>query len=160
VGQTRNYGHPEPRQSCVEGYRDALDHYKNLGQWAETVQARTSFSGLVADLIRATATSVTSIRFPSGDNGQLRGFDGALEAEGAPPYVPQGKSIWEFGVTDGGAAKATSDYTKRTEQRDEAARKETTFVFVSPRTWDKARLQTSAKLERASATRLGFSIFQ
>lgn len=108
----------------------------NLQQWADTLQARTSFPALVADLIRATAANITDIRFPSGDKGQVRGFDGVLDAIGIPPYVPDGRSIWEFGVTAGAAGKASSDYEKRTEQVDEAARKETTFVFVSPRTWD------------------------
>ncbi|THJ48822.1 hypothetical protein E9536_35260 [Burkholderia sp. LS-044] len=108
----------------------------NLQQWADTLQARTNFPALVADLIRATAANIMDIRFPSGDKGQVRGFDGVLEATGMPPYVPDGRSIWEFGVTEGAAGKATSDYEKRTAQADEAARKETTFVFVSPRTWD------------------------
>lgn len=108
----------------------------NLQQWADTLQARTNFPALVGDLIRATAANITDIRFPSGDKGQVRGFDGVLEAAGVPPYVPDGRSIWEFGVTEGAAGKATSDYEKRTKQVDEAARKETTFVFVSPRTWD------------------------
>jgi len=108
----------------------------NLQQWADTLPARTSFPALVADLIRATASNISDIRFPSGDKGQVRGFDGVLETTGMPPYVPDGKSIWEFGVTEDAAGKASSDYKKRTEQVDEAARKETTFVFVSPRTWD------------------------
>ncbi|SDD96192.1 hypothetical protein [Paraburkholderia lycopersici] len=108
----------------------------NLQQWADTLQARTSFPALVADLIRATAANISDIRFPNGDKGQVRGFDGVLDATGMPTYVPDGRSIWEFGVTEGAAGKAASDYEKRTRQVDEAARKETTFVFVSPRTWD------------------------
>ncbi|WP_063899997.1 hypothetical protein [Burkholderia ubonensis] len=124
----------------------------NLQQWADTLQARTNFPALVADLIRATASNITDIRFPSGDKGQVRGFDGMLEATGMPPYVPDGRSIWEFGVTDGAVGKASSDYEKRTEQVDEAARKESTFVFVSPRTWDNPKEKLSdwaqAKHER------------
>jgi hypothetical protein len=115
----------------------------NLQQWADTLQARTSFPALVADLIRATASNITDIRFPSGDKGQVRGFDGVLEATGMPPYLPDGRSIWEFGVTDGAAGKANSDYEKRTEQVDEAGRKESTFVFVSPRTWDNPKEKLS-----------------
>jgi hypothetical protein len=108
----------------------------NLEQWADTLQARTVFPALIADLIRATAPGITGIRFPSGDKGQVRGFDGVLEATGVPPYVPDGASIWEFGVSEGAAAKANGDYKKRTDQVDEGTRKETTFVFVTPRTWD------------------------
>ena len=119
----------------------------NLQQWADTLQARTSFPALVADLIRATASNITDIRFPSGDKGQVRGFDGMLEATGMPPDVPDGRSIWEFGVTDGAVGKANSDYGKRTEQVDEAVRKETTFVFVSPRTWDHPKEKLSDWVE-------------
>lgn len=111
----------------------------NLGQWADTIPARVQFPGLVGDLIRASATGISSFRFPRGDKGQVRGFDGVLDAESTSPYVPDGESVWEFGVTEAGAAKATSDYDKRTAQVDESTRKVTTFVFVSPRTWDGGR---------------------
>lgn len=108
----------------------------NLQQWADTLQARTAFPGMVADLIRASAPNISGIRFPCGDKGQVRGFDGVLEATGVSPYVPDGPSVWEFGVTEGALAKANGDYDKRTFELEEERRKETTFVFVSPRTWD------------------------
>lgn len=108
----------------------------NLEQWAETLQARTVFPGLVADLIRASASEISAIRFPNGDKGQVRGFDGVLEAVGVSPYVPDGNSIWEFGVTGDVVGKADGDYTKRTKEVDAAVRANTTFVFVTPRTWD------------------------
>lgn len=113
----------------------------NLQNWADTVQARTDFPGIVADLICATVNDISQIRFPRGAKGQVRGFDGVLEATGVTPYVPDGKSIWEFGVNGGAATKATAEYTKRTGQVDEATRNETTFVFVSPRTWDNPTLK-------------------
>ena len=109
----------------------------NLQQWADTLPARVNFPGLIADLIRASASEISNIRFPSGDKGQVRGFDGVLDATGVQPFVPDGRSIWEFGVTEGSTAKANKDYKKRTAEVDEAVRKQTTFVFVSPRTWDK-----------------------
>lgn len=108
----------------------------DLEQWAETIPARTEFPGLVGDLIRASAKSISNFRFPTGDKGQVRGFDGVLEAQSDYFYVPDGDSIWEFGVTEAGAAKATKDYDKRTGQVDEAIRLKTTFVFATPRTWD------------------------
>lgn len=111
----------------------------NLEQWADTLPARTSFPGLIADLIRASASDISAIRFPSGDKGQVRGFDGVLEATGVAAYVPDGNSIWEFGVSKGAESKAEGDYKKRTAQVNEAIRKETTFVFVSPRTWDNSK---------------------
>lgn len=108
----------------------------NLQQWADTLQARAVFPGLVGDLIRASATEIGTFRFASGDKSQVRGFDGRLQSTGAPPFVPAGDSIWEFGVNAGAAAKANEDYAKRTKEIPAARRAEMSFVFVSPRTWD------------------------
>lgn len=111
----------------------------NLQTWADTLGARNVFPAMVADLIRASVQDISMIRFPNGDKGQVRGFDGVLEASGVPPYVPEGFSIWEFGVSADAATKANSDYDKRTREVDEAKRMETTFVFVTPRTWNSTR---------------------
>jgi hypothetical protein len=108
----------------------------DLDQWADTLPARVDFPGMVGDLIRATVANISDFRFPNGDKGQVRGFDGVLDAESNCFLVPDGESVWEFGVTEGGAAKANGDYTKRTLGLDAGVRRRTTFVFVSPRTWD------------------------
>lgn len=115
----------------------------NLQQWAETLPAQTRLPGLIADLIRATARDISDIRFPRDDKGQVRGFDGILEATGVPPYVPNGDSVWEFGVSSGIGKKADSDYAKRTSEMDAKKRKQTTFVFVTPHTWDNPRQDLS-----------------
>ncbi|WP_173671534.1 hypothetical protein [Escherichia coli] len=39
----------------------------NLQQWADSIPAKVIFPALIADLIRATANSITEIRFPNGD---------------------------------------------------------------------------------------------
>ena len=108
----------------------------NLQTWADTLSARSVFPGMVADLIRASARDISAIRFPNGDKGQVRGFDGVLEATGVPPYVPDGASIWEFGVSADAIAKANLDFEKRSKEVDDARREQTTFVFVTPRTWN------------------------
>lgn len=108
----------------------------DLQHWADTIQSRAVFPAMIADLIRASVPDISSIRFPSGDKGQVRGFDGNLAVDHGSSYVPEGKSIWEFGVSSGGAAKATSDYDKRTKEVAPEIRSQTSFVFVSPRTWD------------------------
>lgn len=66
----------------------------DLEQWAKRLDARAVFPGLIGDLIRASASDIRSFRFASGDKAQIRGFDGRLESNGAPPFVPEGKSIW------------------------------------------------------------------
>lgn len=113
----------------------------SLDQWADTIQAKSSFPGLVADLIRASAAHISSYRFPTDDKGQVRGFDGNLVAKGAPPFVPDGESIWEFGVTKDYEGKANSDFNTRVTAVDPEKRRNTTFVFVTPRTWNKVNRQ-------------------
>lgn len=108
----------------------------NLNQWAEKIDARAVFSGLIADLIRASATNIDSFRFPVGDKSQVRGFDGRLSSTGAPPFVPAGDSIWEFGCSGASATKANGDYQKRTNEVSKEIRSNTTLVIASPYTWD------------------------
>ena len=109
---------------------------QNLQEWSNTVTAQTTFPGLISDLISASATSINEFRFPNREKGQVRGFDGILEATGVPPFVPDGLSIWEFGVTAEDVRKADREFEKRTKEVDATRRANTTFVFATPRTWN------------------------
>ena len=111
----------------------------NLEQWADRIGAREEFPELVRDLITASANDISEVRIPGGDKGQVHGFDGWLEAGGMPPFVPAGRSIWEFGVSANPAGKFESDYDKRVKEIPAAKRQQITFVFVTPRTWDNPR---------------------
>jgi len=92
-------------------------------------------SELVSGLVRASAPNATSFRFPTGDSAQITGYDGTLEATEMPPYVPGGVSVWEFGTSEDYAKQAQENYVKRTEHPGSVFRAETTFVFVTARTW-------------------------
>ncbi|MGY2042087.1 hypothetical protein ACW9I9_06875 [Pseudomonas pergaminensis] len=108
----------------------------DLEMWAETVQAKGKMPGLVSDLIWATASKVRYLRFPNGDKGQVRGYDGELDADSSSSFIPDGRSVWEFGTSGAGKAKAESDYKKRTNEVEPADRANLTLVIVTPRTWD------------------------
>lgn len=123
----------------------------NLHEWSNSLAARTIFPGLIADLITASAPNITEFRFPNREKGQVRGFDGVLEATGVPPFVPDGASIWEFGVTADVVEKADGDFEKRTKDVDAAVRANTTFVFATPRTWDRPSKQISDWLSEKRA---------
>ncbi|MCP6699367.1 hypothetical protein [Pseudomonas donghuensis] len=112
-----------------------------LGQWADTLQGRDKMPELVADLIWATASRVHRLRFLHGDMGQVRGFDGYLDVDATSPFVPDEKSIWEFGTNGAGKTKAEDDYTKRTKEVTAETRAECTLVIVSPRTWDTPKVK-------------------
>ncbi|WP_374471182.1 hypothetical protein [Phenylobacterium sp.] len=114
---------------------------EQLDIWAQTLQARADLPELVADLIRASAPAISDIRFPSGGKGQVRGFDGWLEAVGVPPHVPDGRSVWEFGVSGATGTKLTADYDKRTTEVPAEDRKDLTLVLVTPFTWDDPKVK-------------------
>lgn len=107
--------------------------------WADRVAARAALPALIADLIRASATTISSFRFPHGSASQVRGFDGWLESDGFVPFVPKGKSLWEFGTSRDIRAKAEEDYQTRTTSIPPSIRSETTLVLVTPRVWDSPR---------------------
>jgi len=106
---------------------------------------------MVADLIRASAQDIASFRFPSGDKGQVRGFDGHLVAVGSRPFVPDGVSIWEFGK---GVRKADNDYQKRVTELDPEERAKVTFVFVTLQTWDSPKKQKLEEWEQGKREKL------
>ena len=107
----------------------------DLNRWAEIVLSRISLSELVSSLIRASCTSPNSFRFPTGDSAQLPGYDGTLESEGASPFVPAGKSVWEFSTETSVPNKAERDYTTRTKNPRGVMPADTAFIFVTPREW-------------------------
>ena len=74
--------------------------------------------------------------FPGYDNAQRHGWDGWIEAGAATPWVPEGKSGWEFGVDQRPGAKADRDFQARLNTISPAERAESAFVFVTPRNWE------------------------
>jgi len=108
----------------------------NLDAWGRTTASESLLPELVADLISATAPEITSIRFPSGDKGRVRGFDGVLESGGGWLNVPQGRSVWEFGTSLDYQKKALADFQKRSGEISAEEQKSLTLLLVTPFTWD------------------------
>jgi hypothetical protein len=106
-------------------------------------------------LVRASAKNIAAYRFPTGDSSELPGYDGILEAEAVPPWVPGGKSVWEFGTGDDPQDKATSDFNKRKKNPDvDVVPAETTFVFVTARVWhDESRARWIEARKGSSAAK-------
>lgn len=94
---------------------------------------------LIRRLIWATATSIEEIDFPSGDSIATGGWDGLLKTAAIAPFFPGGVSGWEMGVENTPGKKAEGDYAKRTTNPLGLSPKETTFVFVTPRSWPSRR---------------------
>jgi hypothetical protein len=66
-----------------------------IAKWAGTKEAQGSLRRLVRKVVHAAGTP-TQVAFPAGDSTSLPGWDGELASEYNSPWVPKGKSFWEF----------------------------------------------------------------
>lgn len=110
-----------------------------LERWADTRSAQSDLPVLVRRLVRAENDQVQRVEMRGGDGVGLRGYDGFVEASRSTPFVPDGYSVWEMGVGGDPAKKAQSDYATRTRKPDGVDTASTTFVFVTPRRWEKKK---------------------
>ena len=122
-----------------------------LDLFAETIAAKQKLPRLVSELILATSDIPDVLRFLADESGQVRGFDGALVSPGAPPFVPAGKSYWEFGCEKDVREKARKDLASRTASVDPAERAQATLVLVTPRHYDSPRQRRDDFVSKISA---------
>ncbi|GIB52586.1 hypothetical protein VCSRO46_3430 [Vibrio cholerae] len=106
----------------------------HLSHWSDERRSQESLPILVRRLISATST-VNAMTMPGGDSVNLPGWDGVISVQSGNPWVPDGLSYWEMGTSKDTAAKAQSDYAKRTEQLQPEHRAVAAFVFITPRRW-------------------------
>lgn len=107
-----------------------------IEDWIDhNIPARTRLSVFLRTLVHSTGVGLTKVDFPGNDDAERPGWDGFVEAGEATTWIPAGRSGWEFGVSDNVKAKADKDFKKSVKAVDKTERKETTFVFVTPRRW-------------------------
>ena len=112
----------------------------DITNWANTNQRRCqdTLPELVRRLILAhTANTIHEFDFPSGDSVTTGGWDGRLKTPVVSPFFPSGSSGWEIGTEKSAQTKADADYIKRTTDPLGMTLNETTFVFVTPRSFPK-----------------------
>lgn len=120
---------------------------KNIEDWADQIRARSRLSVLLRTLVNSTGIQITTCRFPGNDESEQPGWDGYVEAGEGTPWIPMGKSGWEFGVNIDPKAKANKDYLKSIQQNAEQCA-QITFVFVTPRIWrDKGQWEKARRAE-------------
>jgi hypothetical protein len=110
-----------------------------LERWADTRSAQADLPILVRRLVRTENDQVQRVEMRGGDGVGLTGYDGFVEATRSTPFVPDGLSVWEMGVGGEPEKKAQSDYRTRTDKPNGVDRATTTFVFVTPRRWEKKK---------------------
>ena len=109
---------------------------RQIEGWAGAdIDARQCLPVLLRQLIHATGRDLCRVDLPGFDNSQRHGWDGWVEAEAATPWVPAGRSGWEFGVGHRPRDKAEQDYQVRLAMLTPEKRADCTFVFVTPRNW-------------------------
>ena len=109
---------------------------RQIHDWAENNHdARRLLPVLLRKLVHSTGHELRQVDFPGYDNAERKGWDGSVEADSATPWVPEGKSGWEFGASQRPNRKAESDYAARLASISPVERAECTFVFVTPRNW-------------------------
>ena len=116
----------------------------HLKQWADTRECQSLLPELVRRLICASVKQLDGLSFPSGDAVYMPGWDGIVSCLDPIDLVPEGKSLWECGVSKDVQTKANSDMRKREADSLGHIKSESTFVFVTPREWSEAANWVSA----------------
>lgn len=109
---------------------------RQIEGWANGIEARSRLAVLLRKLVNSTGTKLLKVDFPGFDNAERHGWDGETETTSATPWIPIGKSGWEFGCTDKPLKKANDDYKARTSSIAIEDREQMNFVFVTPKHWD------------------------
>jgi addiction module HigA family antidote len=109
---------------------------KDIERWAErNLEARSLLAVLLRKLVQSTGQKLLHVDFPGYDNAERKGWDGQVEADATTPWIPHGKSGWEFGCNEHPKQKAEGDYTNRVAAISAKERAEINFVFVTPWSW-------------------------
>lgn len=119
----------------------------DLKHWADTLECKSLLPLLIRKLILAgiKIENIKKIDFPFGDDVQVGGYDGDLETEEGNLYVPEGNSVWEFGVTEKKKKKADEDYEKRTKDPLGKIQNETSYINVTLKKYTKKSQWASSK---------------
>ena len=115
------------------------------GWVSHNIPARSRLAVFLRTLVHSTGSGLTKVDFPGNDDAERPGWDGFVEASEGTPWVPAGRSGWEFGINEDPKAKAEGDFEKSVKALDKKERAETTFVFVTPRRWPGKTAWVAAK---------------
>lgn len=107
-----------------------------IRHWADLIPARYALPQVLRRLVYATAKQLSQLDFPAYESAQRSGFDGQIECEAGNAWIPDGRSVWEFGVNQDVKGKADDDFKKRTDETPAAERSLATYVAVTPRHWE------------------------
>lgn len=105
------------------------------GWVSHNIPARTRLAVFLRTLVHSTGRGLIKVDFPGNDDAERPGWDGIVEADEGAPWVPSGRSGWEFGTNEDPKAKAEGDFEKSVKALKKKESADMTFVFVTPRRW-------------------------
>ena len=82
------------------------------GWVSHNIPARSRLAVFLRTLVHSTGGGLTKVDFPGNDDAERPGWDGFAEASEGTPWVPAGRSGWEFGTNEDPKAKADGDFEK------------------------------------------------
>jgi addiction module HigA family antidote len=110
---------------------------RDIERWVRgNLKARSRLPVLLRKLIHSTGKELSHVDFPGYDNAEKKGWDGRVDAGAATPWIPLGKSGWEFGCNGDPKQKADNDYKGRVKAVPANERAEINFIFVTPWKWN------------------------
>jgi addiction module HigA family antidote len=134
----RNERKPGEKAVAVRAYVPVFLTIKarQIEDWAKNdIESRHQLPILLRKLVHSTGDELGQVDFPGYENAERKGWDGLIDAGAATPWIPEGKSCWEFGTTADPRAKAEKDYAARLASVPASEKADSTFVFVTPRNW-------------------------
>ena len=108
----------------------------DLVQWADRLEAQGELPRVVRRLIDETDRA-RRVDFEGGEGILLGGWDGVVDTDVGNIWVPTGTSGWELSNNKNRRAKAQRDYDKRKDDPKPLKARESTFVFVTARRWNR-----------------------
>ena len=87
---------------------------RDIEQWVDgNLEARSRLPVLLRKLVQSTGQELSQVDFPGYDRAEKKGWDGRVDASAATPWIPLGKSGWEFDCNEDPRQKAEGDYAAR-----------------------------------------------
>jgi addiction module HigA family antidote len=85
----------------------------DVERWAShNIPARSRLAVFLRTLVHSTGAGLTKVGFPGNDDAERPGWDGFVESSEGTPWVPSGRSGWEFGTNEDPKGKADDDFSR------------------------------------------------
>ncbi|MGN0513010.1 MAG: hypothetical protein ACI4GD_01935 [Lachnospiraceae bacterium] len=122
----------------------------DIEQWTnnDPRRAQELLPKLIWKLVLSSCSQIRNHHFPFESGIQFNGYDGYLDADSASKFVPNGKSIWEFGTNTNIKEKFEKDYSKRSFEQTGFDRTNATFCFVSSHIWTHKKSAAEIAIEK------------